>query len=52
MDECCANSLTIIYTTAGGLLVPESIIRLVVSASALVWFIRYIYCRKLQLLNC
>jgi hypothetical protein len=30
-------------TFAGGLLVPEGIIRQVVSASALTWFIRYIY---------
>ena len=29
-------------TSAGGLLVPEGIIRTVVSASALTWFIRYI----------
>jgi hypothetical protein len=28
---------------AGGLLVPDGIIRPVVSASALTWFIRYIY---------
>ena len=35
MVECWANSLTIIYSTAGGPLVPESIIRPVVSASAL-----------------
>ena len=30
-------------TSAGGLLVPEGIIHTVVSASALTWFIRYIY---------
>jgi hypothetical protein len=29
-------------TSAGGLLVPEGIIRIVVSASALTWFSRYI----------
>ena len=29
-------------TSAGGLLVPEGIIRTVVNASALTWFIRYI----------
>ena len=32
-----------VNTSAGGVLVPESIIRPVVSASALTWFIRYIY---------
>jgi hypothetical protein len=31
------------YTSDGGLLVPESITRPVVSVSSLVWFIRYIY---------
>jgi hypothetical protein len=30
-------------TTAGGLLVPDGIIRPVVSASAQTWFIKYIY---------
>ena len=30
-------------TSAGGLLVPDGIILPVVSASALTWFIRYIY---------
>ena len=30
-------------TSAGELLVPESIIRPVVSVSALTWFIKYIY---------
>jgi hypothetical protein len=30
-------------TSAGGLLIPESIIRPVDSVSALKWFIRYIY---------
>ena len=35
----------------GGLLVPQGIIRPVVSASALTWFIRYIYFWKLQFLN-
>jgi hypothetical protein len=29
--------------SAGGLLVPEGIIRPVISVSALTWFIRYIY---------
>jgi hypothetical protein len=32
-----------VNTSAGGILVPEGIIRPVVSASALTWFIRYIY---------
>jgi hypothetical protein len=36
---------------AGGQLVPEGIIRLVVSASVLTWYIRHIYCRYLQLHN-
>ena len=38
-------------TSAGGLLVPESIILLVVSASALTWFIRYIHYCNLQFRN-
>ena len=33
----------LINTSAGGLLVPEGIIRPVVSASALTWCSRYIY---------
>ena len=37
-------------TSAGGQLVPEGIIRPVVSASALTWFITYIYRRNLQFL--
>jgi hypothetical protein len=41
----------IIYTSDGGLLVPESITRPVVSVSSLVWFIRYIYNGHLQFLN-
>jgi hypothetical protein len=40
-----------VNTSDGGVLVPESIIRPVVSASALTWFIRYIYYWKLQFLN-
>ena len=40
-----------VNTSAGGVLVPESIIRPVVSASALTWFIRYIYYWNLQFLN-
>ena len=36
-----------IDTSAGGLLIPEGIIRPVVSASALAWFIGYIYYRNL-----
>jgi hypothetical protein len=40
-----------VNTSAGGVLVPESIIRPVVSASALTWYIRYIYYWKLQFLN-
>ena len=38
-------------TSAGGLLVPESIILPVVSASALTWFIRYILYCNLQFRN-
>ena len=38
-------------TSAGGLLVPEGIIRQVVSALVLTWLIRYIYYCNLQLLN-
>ena len=38
-------------TSAGGLLVLEGIIRSVVSASVLTWFIIYIYYRNLQFLN-
>jgi hypothetical protein len=38
-------------TSAGGLLVPNGIIRSVVSASALTRFIRYIYYWNLQFLN-
>ena len=40
--------LVVIDSSVDKLLVPESLIRLVVSASALTWFIRYIY---VQLLN-
>jgi len=40
-----------VNTSAGGVLVPEGIIRPVVSASALTWFIRYIYYWNLQFLN-
>ena len=40
-----------VNTSAGGILVPEGIIRPVVSASALTWFIRYIYYWNLQFLN-
>jgi hypothetical protein len=32
-----------VNTSAGGVLIPEGIIRPVVNASALTWFIRYIY---------
>jgi len=32
-----------VNTSSGGILVPEGIIRPVVSASVLTWFIRYIY---------
>jgi hypothetical protein len=35
-------------TSAGGLLVPEGFISLLVSVSALTWFIRYIYHWNLQ----
>jgi len=38
-------------TVAGGLLVPNGIIRRVVIVSALAWFIRYIYYWNLQFLN-
>jgi hypothetical protein len=37
--------------SAGGLLVPEGIIRPVVSDSTLTWFIRYVYYWNLQFLN-
>ena len=37
--------------STGGILVPEGIIRPVVSASELTWFIRYIYYWNLQFLN-
>ena len=40
-----------VNTSAGGVLVPEGIIRPVVSASALTWFIRYIYYWNCQFLN-
>jgi hypothetical protein len=40
-----------IDTSAGELLVTEGIIHLVVSDSALTWFIRYIYYWNLQFLN-
>ena len=38
-------------TSTGGLLVPEIIIRPVVSASGLTWFITYMYYWNLELLN-
>ena len=38
-------------TSAGGLVVPEGIIHQVVRASAMTWFIRYIYYWNLQFLN-
>ena len=38
-------------TSAVGLLVPEGIIRPVVNASALTWFIRYILYKNLQFRN-
>jgi len=38
-------------TSAGGLLVPEGIIRPVVSAATLTWFIRYICLSKFTVLN-
>jgi hypothetical protein len=38
-------------TSAGGPLVSEAIIRLIVSASARTWFIRYIYYWNLQFLS-
>ena len=40
-----------VNTSAGGVFVPQGNIRPVVSASALTWFIRYIYYWKLQFLN-
>ena len=40
-----------VNTSAGGVLVPQGIIRPVVSASALTWFIRYIYYRHVQFLS-
>jgi hypothetical protein len=38
-------------TSVDGLLVPEGIIRPVVSASELTWYIRYIHYRNLYFLN-
>jgi hypothetical protein len=38
-------------TSDGGLLVPDGIIRPLVSSSALTWFIIYVYYWNLQLLN-
>jgi hypothetical protein len=40
-----------VNTSAGGVFVPQGIIRPVVSASALTWFIRYIYYWNFQFLN-
>jgi hypothetical protein len=40
-----------VNTSAGGVFVPQGIIRPVISASALTWFIRYIYYWNLQFLN-
>ena len=40
-----------VNTSAGGVFVSQGIIRPVVSASALTWFIRYIYYWNLQFLN-
>ena len=40
-----------VNTSSGGVFVPQGIIRPVVSASALTWFIRYIYYWNLQFLN-
>ena len=41
----------LVDTSAGGQSVPEGIIRLVVSASVLTWFIRYIFYWNLQFIN-
>jgi hypothetical protein len=55
--SCALNWISTFYcyhwvdTSPGGLLVPEGIIRPVVSVSALTWFIRYIYYWNLQFLN-
>ena len=51
----CVFITTILYhwvdTSAGGLLVPEGIIRPVVGALALTWFIKYTHYWNLQFLN-
>jgi hypothetical protein len=41
INDVTGNRRTKVDTSAGGLLVPEGIIRPVVSVSALTWFIRY-----------
>jgi hypothetical protein len=51
MNSYCFYYYHWVDTSADGLLVPEGIIHPVVSASALTWFIRYIYYRNLQFLN-
>jgi hypothetical protein len=43
--------MSVFDTSAGGLLLPEGFIHAVASASALTWFIRYIYYRNIQYLN-
>jgi len=43
--------ICLVDTSAGGQLVLEGITRLVVSASVLTWFIRYIFYWNLQFIN-
>jgi hypothetical protein len=50
-DICIFHYYHWVDTSAGGLLVPEAIIHPVANASALTWFIRYIYYWNLQFLN-
>ena len=52
----CIRYLLLYYyqwidTSIGGILVPEGIIRSVVSASEQIWFIRYIFYRNVQFLT-
>jgi len=55
MEICLSSDFSKVYywvdSSAGGLLVPEGIIRPVVSALVLTLFIRYIYYLDLHFLN-
>jgi hypothetical protein len=58
-ETCCDHYIRslglycyyLVNISTGGLLIPERISYLVVSASTLIWFIRYIYYWNLQFLN-